>query len=548
MKKLYLLIATALLFGITQSFAQVDRDKVIVEIGTGTWCPYCPGSAMGADDLIENGHDVAVIEYHSGDAYQNSSSSARINYYNITGFPTAYFDGLLSVVGGSGTQSMYPQYLSKYNQRIGVQSPFTIDIAGENYGLEDFEATITVEKVGAYNASDLRLHFALTESHIEESWQGMDELNFVERLMLPNSGGTSIDFTSGDIQEVDVSFSLDDDWVFENCEVVAFVQDHPSKEIFQGTKMKLDEFTPMYDNDVTLTNVRNVPVNSCMESVSPVVTIRNNGNATLTQLDFEYGVNGSITGNHQWTGSLEFLESTEVELPSVDFTGEETNTLMVEALNPNGEEDQNSENNTITEDFDMAESVPMEVMFMMRTDGNPEETTWELTNSSGEVVYSGGPYTNSGEMVNVTFELTEDCYNFSLYDDGGDGLTGSGFYMLYYEGNNIIIQGAGFGYQISTEFSADLVGMSENIPDFRLNIYPNPAAASANFRFTLTESSDVTYSIFDMLGAKVMEENRSYNAGQVDEQIDVSGLSKGTYIVKLQIGENSVTRRISILK
>ena len=34
-----LLIATSIVFG-----QQVDRDKVILEIGTGTWCGYCPGA------------------------------------------------------------------------------------------------------------------------------------------------------------------------------------------------------------------------------------------------------------------------------------------------------------------------------------------------------------------------------------------------------------------------------------------------------------------------------------------------------------------------
>ena len=33
----------------------VPRDHVIVEIGTGTWCQYCPGAAMGADEMHEEG-------------------------------------------------------------------------------------------------------------------------------------------------------------------------------------------------------------------------------------------------------------------------------------------------------------------------------------------------------------------------------------------------------------------------------------------------------------------------------------------------------------
>ncbi len=41
------------------------REMVVLEIGTGTWCTYCPGSQMGADDLVINGCSVAVVEYHN---------------------------------------------------------------------------------------------------------------------------------------------------------------------------------------------------------------------------------------------------------------------------------------------------------------------------------------------------------------------------------------------------------------------------------------------------------------------------------------------------
>ena len=61
--------------------------------------------------MVENGHDVAVIEYHSGDEYQNNYGTARISYYAVTGFPTVKFDGILSSVGASG--DMYPAYLVK---------------------------------------------------------------------------------------------------------------------------------------------------------------------------------------------------------------------------------------------------------------------------------------------------------------------------------------------------------------------------------------------------------------------------------------------------
>ena len=103
MKKI-LFTFTIVFFAIALFAQQVSRDKVILEIGTGTWCGFCPGAAMGADDLVDSACDVAVIEYHNGDAFSNTYSNARNNYYNIPGYPTAYFDGVLEYSGGSATQ------------------------------------------------------------------------------------------------------------------------------------------------------------------------------------------------------------------------------------------------------------------------------------------------------------------------------------------------------------------------------------------------------------------------------------------------------------
>ncbi|MBU2651614.1 MAG: hypothetical protein KKA81_11815, partial [Bacteroidetes bacterium] len=81
MKKIILLLSILVLLYSGTTAQQVERDMVIVEIGTGTWCQYCPGAAMGADELIANGHDVAIIEYHGGDDYENTASVSRLNYY-----------------------------------------------------------------------------------------------------------------------------------------------------------------------------------------------------------------------------------------------------------------------------------------------------------------------------------------------------------------------------------------------------------------------------------------------------------------------------------
>jgi len=228
---------------------QVERDMVVVETFTATWCPYCPGCAMGIDDLIANGCDVAVVGYHpsSSDPFYNTYALYRKNYYGsvVGGFPTAIFDGVLSVVGGSHSSSMYSYYLPRYNQRKAINSSFTIDIAGENTGL-DYDVTITVTKVAPTTSTSMVLQLALTESDIQYNWQGQTELNYVERLMVPNQNGTPLDFSGHghDVNTIELTFTLASGWAEDNCELTAFVQDNDTKEVLQGTKVALPDLLP----------------------------------------------------------------------------------------------------------------------------------------------------------------------------------------------------------------------------------------------------------------------------------------------------------------
>jgi PKD repeat protein len=241
MKKITLL-ALSLLFG-AALFAQVTRDKVVVEVGTGTWCTYCPGAAMGVDDLIEEGWPVAAIENHNGDPFANNYSNARNTYYGISGYPTAFFDGGNSVVGGSHTESMYDSYWPKVQARMAVPSPVTISVNGTHTGL-NYNVTVTVTRVSTINGSNPRLHLCITESHIVYAWQGMSEVNFVNRLMVPDQNGTELDFSESDVLEIPLSFTIQGTWSLPQLELVAFVQTNSNKEIHNGYKVKLAWMLP----------------------------------------------------------------------------------------------------------------------------------------------------------------------------------------------------------------------------------------------------------------------------------------------------------------
>ncbi|HEY9113856.1 MAG TPA: Omp28-related outer membrane protein [Bacteroidales bacterium] len=217
----------------------VERKLVLLEIATGTWCTYCPGSAMGADDLITNGKKVAVIEYHNDDNYSNIFSDYRNSFYNVPGYPTAHFDGLNEIAAGSATQSMYPTYLPVYEQRIEKLSLFTMDMTITQSGERDLQVTVNAKKVYNYQGANLKLHLVLTESHIPENWLGMDELNYVCREMYPDQNGTTVNFSADSIFSTTYTITVDESYNFNNCELVAFLQNSSSIEVLQADKVSL---------------------------------------------------------------------------------------------------------------------------------------------------------------------------------------------------------------------------------------------------------------------------------------------------------------------
>ncbi len=553
MKK-YFLILPALLFAFLTSAQQVDRNKVIVEIATGTWCQYCPGAAKGADDLIANGKEVAIVEYHGGDNFENTYSASRINYYGITGYPTAVFDGTLKVEGGDHTESMYSYYLPKYNQRIAIPSSFTIDVQGENTCFVNYSVTVTINKV-ADATGPYKLHAAVTESDLQVSWQGMSELDYVERMMVPNQNGTAIDFSFSNTQVVNLLFTVSSEWIRENCELVVFIQNTSNKEILQGARMNLTDFPTTTQVDATILDIHNVGEVNCSGTVAPAVTIRNNGQNDLSSLEIYYTVNDTEEGQFDWTGNLMQGQTEAVQLPLIAFPLNDQNTLAIHCSNPNNMPDECPDNDasgtTFTDDALVAAG---DIYLVYRLDNHPEETSWELRDQTGEIVYADGPFPGSpGLFATDTLQLTGgQCYDFIIYDSGGNGICcnyGIGLYSLKDADGLILAQGGSFGYSEMTTFQmAGGVGIAEKVAAEDIQIYPNPADGQATVDITLAGPGGVILNIYSLTGELISSDDLGMlSEGAQRIMIDTKSLTAGVYFLEMRTGKTSRTSKLFIL-
>ena len=175
------------------------------------------------------------MENHNGDDYTNVYSDARNAYYNISGYPTAVFDGVTSFIGGSNSSSMYSNYQPIVEGRAGINTAFDCNLYGSMTAPGEYTVLATIDKLAPTERDNVVLHIGLTESEIPENWQGQDHLNFVTRLMLPDQFGTAVDLINNDYIEVEQSFTIESSWLVDHCELVYFLQDNNNREILIST-------------------------------------------------------------------------------------------------------------------------------------------------------------------------------------------------------------------------------------------------------------------------------------------------------------------------
>jgi len=215
-----------------------NRTLVVCEEFTGTWCAYCPGAAMGLDDLIENSWPVAVIAYHRSDDYETAEGVTKNDYYNISGFPTVMFDGLDGLIGGSSTQSLYTEYLPFIQNRMAIAADASVSIQDLNLVDSTMTLNVVLNSASPIQKGSLVLHTAITETRIPHAWLGLDYVDFVERAVFQGASGTHVDL-SDKAETVPVTMTLSKKWKQENLELVSYLQDTITKEILNGNKVSL---------------------------------------------------------------------------------------------------------------------------------------------------------------------------------------------------------------------------------------------------------------------------------------------------------------------
>jgi hypothetical protein len=290
------------------------------------------------------------------------------------------------------------------------------------------------------------------------------------------------------------------------------------------------------------------------------VVIQNTGSTELTSLTINYWVNGDPTPEtFEWTGSLGFLETENVTLPTNDglvweYAQLENNVFHVEVESPNGSADEYAFNNVYHSRFEIPDVMPSEFVLMFNPNDAPEENSYEILDAEGNVVWSRDNL-DADEFYTDTLNLEQGCYTYRVYDTDDDGLDffanndGSGFTRFKeVNGPTLVFFESDFGDNINYSFTVDLpLSYDEIKGDSGLDmiLYPNPARDQVNYEL-IGFSENVRITVFNSVGQLVKEERIQTSGISFVGEMDVNDLSPGIYLIKAYDGELEKTERIII--
>ncbi len=587
MKKLFTLSLSLFLLGSVAS-AQ-SNTMVMVEEGTQASCPPCASQNPAFDALLDANDDkVVVLKYQTwwpgfDQMYLDNEADviARVNYYGFNGVPNGLVNGA-NIANDCGFYNGAPACLNQaeIDAAHAVIAPLTMELDAQLVnGTLTVTGTITAD---ADLSGTLKLRIALAEQMIEYAdvpggTNGETEYFHVMKKFIGGPAGITLsNFTAGDVYTIDQTMSLSGVTVYnyDQMEVVAWVQNDANKVIHQAAKDQNVEIIIDAANNASAGSISGTPLVLCSgeQLLSPVVKLSNGGNEVLTSCDIIYSVNGGTEQTYNWTGSLQSLEDEDVTLGpiAVDVTGSST-TINVTVANPNGMMDEVATDNTSSIDIETAPGTEFTAELQLTTDGYGDEVYWQVTNSSGEIVASGGnpnvgldnvatgtfppPFSAESYGNNQTYTeeillSSADCYTFHITDYYGDGLLGAGGYSLR-DNTGAVMHSDVENYQDEAikDFSGTgAVSVDENILNQGLVMSPNPVIDILNVNFNLASAEEVVIRVVNALGQEVGTEFiGTRSAGQTTAQIDMSLFDSGIYYVNVIAGAESAVRKITVV-
>ena len=240
---------------------ETGERKVVVEEFTGNQCVNCPDGAAELENLRSlYGENLIVVSVHAGFFAEPTPNKSTLDFrtpdgdqlLNLLGEPVGYPSAVIdrTIFGSESTlqlgQSKWANYIASEIQdepTVSIGSTHTYDAVTRQLKLD-----ITMLPQVDLSNQSLVYSVILTESNIINyqltgAGQVLDYSHkHVLRDILTNATGDAITeaTTLGAVINRTVNYSLPENIVAENCEVVIFVSNATTKAVLQAESVHLN--------------------------------------------------------------------------------------------------------------------------------------------------------------------------------------------------------------------------------------------------------------------------------------------------------------------
>lgn len=130
----------------------------------------------------------------------------------------------------------------------------------------------------------------------------------------------------------------------------------------------------------------------------------------------------------------------------------------------------------------------------------------------------------------------------------------------FYQSENTLVKNTVYYWRVRAYSSVDTtnwsdtwsfktegyIGIIEQFGQNSVEIYPNPSNGDFKVAINSVSNSGYQLKVFDLTGRNVFEKNGQFTAGDNQVKLDLTALNKGIYMMRIQKGDETVTKKLFI--
>jgi hypothetical protein len=582
MKKITFLLTllSVFAFSYAQTFVSTTpaNKNVILEEYTGKSCVYCPDGHRIAQELVANNPGrFFAINIHQGSYasgtpnYTTQWGNALAGQTGLTGYPSGTINR--HVFSGTTTALSRSTWATNGATIMGQASP--VNVAAQatiDWSTRILTVVVEVYYTGNATNSTNKLNVALLQNNILGPQTGGANFNptmvvgslyrhmHMLRDFLTGQWGVDITTTTtGSFFTQTFNYTIPADLnsipiALEDLEILAYVAEG-QQEILTGceatiTSVNAPAVYPRIDG------LNSIDMATCDGEAGAYVTLKNVGSDAINSVQFSYTIAGGATQTYDWNArTIPNMATDTIVLPNFIVSTGIDQVLSIQVSQINGAAYTATAPTTLTINKKVANGGGY-MSFKLVTDQYASETTFKIFNPDGSVLLQGGPWTDLGASGTTTrwfaFLPTQiGCYRLEVYDSYGDGINAGygagGFQLIKYDNTVLINNNGQFKSMVRYMINVDAAAGVEEATTNDVNVYPNPTDGLTNISVNLLNEAHVNVAIYNVYGQMIQVLNDSQmSQGKNDLTFNAANLSSGIYFVKVSIGNETYTKKVTV--